>query len=362
MRIFKNISIVIMMTLVTMSCTASVQVDSLWNREFTCAQDIVDTYIKIRKSIRKSDKEQQTLNQCHYVWHCGEYMFKCRGKNDDISKLPKHTVELDFDDNIVSGYMEKRDVARFADHYFTLQAMKRGSVFEEARDGITMTVFFPLRSMNGNDYYKLSEVFTCWNTALHTAYLKKLIHPLTNSGCNKELLEIRSLIEANVAESELKSKVLSLYDTYSTIMPGIQAPDAVFKDAYGATYSIGGFKGKVIVLDVWATWCSSCLKSMPKFLALKKKYEGNNNVVFATVSTDSEDLREKWIAAINKHNMGDLLNLTPDRNVAGQFEEKYFVSGVPRYIIIDKEGYIVSAFAPHVGKGLEEAVVEVLAK
>ena len=82
--------------------------------------------------------------------------------------------------------------------------------------------------------------------------------------------------------------------------------------------------------------------------------------MFATVSTDSEDLREKWIAAINKHNMGDLLNLTPDRNVAGQFEEKYFVGSVPRYIVITKEGVIVSAFAPKPGPALKEMIINSL--
>ena len=355
---FKTISLSCLLMFVIMSCKADVQVDSLWNKEFTCAQDIVDTYQNAKKALKKNDKEQLTVNNCHYVWQCGEYMFKCKGKNEDITKLPKYAEELDLDNETVAVYMAKHDIARFADHYFTLQAMKRGCGFEEARDGITMTVFFPLRSMNNNDYDKLKKVFSYKNNALHTAYLKKLVHPLTNSGCTKELLEVRTLIENNVADSELKSKVLALYDIYSTIMPGKEAPDVTFKDADGNRYSINGFKGKVIVIDVWATWCSSCLKNMPRFIELIKEYEGCEDIVLFTVSTDSDDLKEKWLAAIDRHKMGGMLNLTPDRSAEAQFEEKYYISSVPRYIVIDKQGYIVSAFAPKPGEVLKEIIDE----
>lgn len=357
---FKNISLIILLTFITMSCKAEVQVDSLWNREFTCAQDIIDIYKSAKKSLKKGDKEQQTINRCCYVWHSGEYMFKCRGKNEDITELPEYAEEIELDNGTVVSFMEEHDISRFTDHYFTLQAMKRGSSFDEARDGITMTVFFPLRSMNKNDYEKLEKIFSYRNDTLHQTYLKRLAHPLTNSGCNKELLAVRTLIEQNVAECELKSKILALYEMYETIMPGIPAPDVAFKDTEDNRYTISHFKGKVLVLDVWATWCSSCLKNMPKFMELKKEFADNADVVFATVSTDREELKDKWLAAINRYEMQDILNLTPDRSTTPQFEDKYFVSGVPRYIVIDKNSNIISAFAPKPGKELKEIIIKAL--
>jgi peroxiredoxin len=238
--------------------------------------------------------------------------------------------------------------------------MKRGCSFDESRDGVEITVFYPIRSLNANDYLKLNEVFTCKNENLHAAYLKRMTHLLTTNGCNKELLEIRDLIKNNVADSKEKQKVLLLYNTFANIMPGTQAPNVTFKDAEGKKYTINDFKGKIIVIDVWATWCSSCLKNMPKFMELIKDFKGNEDVVFFTVSTDSDDLKEKWLAAINKHKMGEMLNLTPDREAIEQFEEKYFVGSVPRYIVIDKEGVIVSAFAPKPGPALKEMIINSL--
>ena len=348
------------MALLAIASNAMQVTDSLWNREFACAQEIIDTYTSIQKATDKKNKEQEILNTCNYVWHSGEYMFKCRGKNEDIALLPKYAEKLELDNEIVAKFMQEHKMARFADHYFTLQAMKRGCTFDASRDGIEMTVFFPIRGLNENDYLKLQTIFTCKNEALHTAYLKKMAHMLSNNGCNNELLVIRKFIEENVAESEQKEKIMALYDSYATIMPGIQAPNVAFKDAEGKKYTISDFKGKVIVIDVWATWCGSCLKNMPKFMELINSFKENKDVVFFTVSTDSDELKDKWLAAIEKHKMGGMLNLTPERNSTPQFEEKYFVSSVPRYIVIDKEGKIVSAFAPKPGKELEKIIKELL--
>lgn len=360
MLIIKNILTVCLMSLITLSCNEPMPIDTVWEREFANADEIVDTYISIKKRIGKREKELQTLNDCHYIWNSGEYMFKCRGKNEDIARLPKHAERISLDDSVAMKFMESHKAERFADHYFTLQAMKSGSSFDEARDGLTVTVFFPIRGLNSNDYNKLKAVFSCKNAVLHEAFLKKLIHPLNNNGCNKEFLEVRDIIERNVADSKLKREVMQLYDTYMPIMPGAPAPDVAFKDAEGNRYTISGFKGKVLVMDVWATWCGSCLKNMPHYIEFREQYKGNGEVEFITVSTDSEEIRDRWLAAIKKHKMEGMLNLMPDRTGGESFEKRYNVSGVPRYIVIDKEGNIISVFAPKPGEELNRIIKKAL--
>lgn len=356
----KNISIIYILALMTFSCKEPVSVDNIWNREFTNAKEIIDTYNNARKEIRRGDKELHTLNTCYYIWKSGEYMFKCRGKNEDIAELPKHAKKVELDNSIVAKFMESHNAERFADHYFTLHAMRNGSSFDEARDGLTVTVFYPIRGLNSNDYNKLKDVFKCNNKVLHEAYLKKLIHPLNNNGCNKEFLEVRNLIEQNVADSKLKREVMQLYDTYIPIMPGAPAPDVAFKDATGNRYTISSFRGKVLVMDVWATWCGSCLKNMPHYIEFREEYKGNDKVEFVTVSTDSDEIRERWLAAIEKNKMEGMINLLPDRKAGEQFEDKYNVSGVPRYIVIDREGNIVSVFAPKPGDELRRIITNAL--
>lgn len=338
------------------------RVDSLWHKEFGSAEEIIANFNAIKEQIKGSAREVQTENLCHYIWQSGEYMFRCRGKNEDITLLPPNIEEIALDDATVEAYMIERDTARFADHYFTLKAMKRGDSFEESRDGITITVFYRPRSMNSNDYAKMKEVFSCKNDALHIAYMKKLKFPFRNSGCNEEFYAVRPLIEKNVKESRLKSEIITLFDSYRNVMPGEPAATPVLKDTEEREHTFAEFRGKVLVIDVWATWCSSCLAKMPKFIELYNSYKGNDDIRFITVSVDRKENRESWLSAIKKRNMGELLNLYPDCSVESEFESEYHVSGVPRYIILDKMGRIVTAYAPPPGEGMEEIIEKTLNK
>lgn len=338
------------------------RVDTLWQKEFKSAEEIIANFNSIKEQIKGSTQAVQTENLCHYIWQSGEYMFRCRGKNGDITLLPQNIEDIALDDATVTAYMIERDTARFADHYFTLKAMKRGDSFEESRDGITITVFYFPRSMNSNDYAKMKEVFSCKNDALHIAYMKKLKFPFRNSGCNEEFYAVRPIIEKNVKESTLKNEIITLFDMYRNVMPGEPASAPVLVDAEGKEHTFAEFRGKTLVIDIWATWCSSCLKKMPEYIALRESYKGNPDVEFITVSIDRKEARENWLAAIKKRNMGGMLNLYPDCSVESQFESDYHISGVPRYMIIDKSGNIVTAYAPPPGEGMEEIIENTINK
>ena len=323
--------------------------DSIWQRKFNNATEITALYDSIKQTIADDKKGVHTLNQCHYVWNSGEYMFSCRGKNEDINELPQHTTTLSFDNNVVAQFAAAKNIGRFADHYFTLQAMKEGDSFNESRDGVTATVFYDIRALNENDYNKLRTVFTSKNSALHNEYLERLKFPLQNSGCTQGLKSIEPLIEENVADSPLKAEVLEMYRLFTRIMPGNPAPLSTLKDPEGKEYTFADFKGKVLVIDVWATWCHSCLANMHKFTGMRHWFRRESDVCFITVSIDRSEDKEVWLEALQKHNMQGMLNLFPDCEAQSQFESDFMISGVPRYIIIGKKGEIVSAHAPTPG-------------
>lgn len=323
--------------------------DSIWQRKFSNAAEITALYDSIKQTIAEDEKGVHTLNQCHFVWNSGEYMFSCRGKNEDIYGLPEHATELSFDNEVVSQFANTKKIGKFADHYFTLQAMKKGDSFNESRDGVTATVFYEIRALNENDYNKLHTIFTSKNSALHNEYLERLKFPLQNSGCTDGLKSIEPLIEANVADSPLKAEVLELYKIFTRIMPGNPAPLSTLKNAEGKEYTFANFKDKVLVIDVWATWCHSCLANMHKFAGMRQWFSKEGDVCFITVSIDRSEDKEIWMEALKKHNMRGMLNLFPDCEAQSQFETDFMISGVPRYIIIGKKGEIVSAHAPAPG-------------
>lgn len=334
------------------------QLDSVWQKQFGNALEIITLYDSIRVATSEEEKELQVLNQCHYVWQSGEYMFRCRGKNSDIYELPKHDFALSLDNGIVSEFAtgHKGKGGSFVDHYFTLNAMKQGESFNEARDGITATVFYPIRALNDNDYNKLREIFSSKSKAIHEEYLERLKFPISSYGCTSGLKSIEPLIEQNVADSELKREVLELYETFSRIMPGEPAPLPILKDIEGNEHTFAEMKGKVIVINVWATWCHSCLENMRKFMGMRYKHREQEDVCFITLSIDRKEDRDLWIRAIEKHNMQNMLNLYPDCEEQSQFETDYQVSSVPRYIIIGKDGNIVSAHAPAPSREMSEMI------
>ena len=336
------------------------RLDSLWQRKFTGAADIIALYDSVKHSIPEKENGTHTLNQCHYVWHSGEYMFSCRGKNDDIYQLPERSTELSFDNSVVAQFALTKKIGRFADHYFTLQAMKRGDSFNDARDGVTATVFYHIRALNENDYNKLRTVFSSRNNDLHKEYLERLKFPLQNSGCTQGLKSIEPLIEANVADSPLKSEVLEFYKLFTRIMPGNPVPISVLKDPEGNEHTFEEFKGKVLVIDVWATWCHSCLTNMHKFTAMRNRFSKESDVCFITVSIDRSEDKEQWLHAIEKYDMTSMLNLFPDCEVQSQFESDFMISGVPRYIVIGKRGEIISVHAPSPGPEMASMIEKAL--
>ena len=93
--------------------------------------------------------------------------------------------------------------------------------------------------------------------------------------------------------------------------------------------------GKVTVIEVWASWCSDCVKAMPK---LKEMQTNNPNVDYVFISMDKTF--DKWQAGIEKHELkGDHYWATD--GMKGEFGKSIDLDWIPRYIIIDKKGKIV---------------------
>lgn len=327
----------------------------LWNKNFASAKEIVESY----KAAKKQVANQKVLNNCWMVWQSGEYVLNGKGEQQDLGLLLASLPSVDLNNKAVLTFMQKKGVLNFIDSYYMLRALKRGDAFEEARDHLSFTTRFPFRLPNHNDYAKLHDVFSQTNAALHEPYLKIFEFVFLNNGCTDGLKKLRSLIEKNVADGRWKQKALELYAKYEPIGKGMPAPQPVLKDASGKTVTFADFRGKIIVVDVWATWCSSCLKKMPNFIALKDAF-ADSDVVFMVLSTDRNKALPAWEKAVEKYGLDALTNLRADVENGSSFESDYCVFGLPRYIVIDREGKIVEAFAPSPGEELKQLIEQTI--
>lgn len=110
---------------------------------------------------------------------------------------------------------------------------------------------------------------------------------------------------------------------------GDAAKDFAFTNTANETIHLNAYKGKVIYIDLWATWCGPCIEEMPAMEKLKAKYSSNADIVFLTLSID-EDLA-LWKRFISNKSMSGNLGII-DRNKLNDYK----ITGVPRIIVIDK--------------------------
>src|SRR5580698_1439547 len=125
------------------------------------------------------------------------------------------------------------------------------------------------------------------------------------------------------------------------VAAGKLAPDFTLKTLNGETISLTSLRGKVVFLNVWATWCGPCREEMPSIQALYDEFSHEPDFVVLAVSEDSEGR-----GAVDSYVRGNAFRfdvLLDPQNLVG---DAYDVSGIPETFIIDRTGRIV---AHHVG-------------
>lgn len=129
-----------------------------------------------------------------------------------------------------------------------------------------------------------------------------------------------------------------LYDTE----PGSQAADFTYPDIDGKEVSLSDFKGKVVLVDVWATWCGPCKGELPYLKKLEEEMRGLD-VVCLGVSVDKAEDNQKWKEFVKKEGLGGV-----QLHASGwsKITKDYKIKGIPRFMIFDKKGNIVSVDAP----------------
>ena len=107
--------------------------------------------------------------------------------------------------------------------------------------------------------------------------------------------------------------------------------------------SLSDFKGKVVVVDVWATWCTPCKAEIPHLKKLEKEFEGNNDIVFIGVSVDKAKDKEKWLKMLDDMQM---VGVQLFADGFSKIAQDYGITAIPRFMVFDKKGNIVSTNSP----------------
>jgi thiol-disulfide isomerase/thioredoxin len=124
--------------------------------------------------------------------------------------------------------------------------------------------------------------------------------------------------------------------------------------------TLADFKGKVVVLDMWAMWCASCLAEKPNFTKLEEEFKSRGDVVFVGISCDGAAKKKPWKQFVARKGYTSIELLQEPNDEMAKY---YDISGIPRFMIFDKEGKIVTVDAPRPSNpALKELIEETLKK
>ncbi len=125
------------------------------------------------------------------------------------------------------------------------------------------------------------------------------------------------------------------------------APDFVLKDISGNKVQLSQYRGKIVVLEFWATWCPPCKATIPELIAIQNKYGARGLVVLGVSIDEGESLQSKLSEFSKGHKINYPL-LLGDENVS----KSYGVFSIPATFLIGRDQKIIAAYKGYVD-GLE---------
>lgn len=166
-------------------------------------------------------------------------------------------------------------------------------------------------------------------------------------GANEHFMDLYELIRKYIHQPEILANYDSLYRAYEPLNLGHPAFDFTMTDLQGKPVRLSDYKGKMVIVDLWATWCATCVAELPNFERMADSLHADKGIVFVSIAWDEEAV---WKNYLDKHPESNAvkLRLSPDETDKNMqdFVKHYQLTGVPRYLMIDGDGKFLTAFAP----------------
>jgi len=181
-----------------------------------------------------------------------------------------------------------------------------------------------LDSLNSTDFNNMAEQYT--------AAFQTLLDNVTDA----EFLV--------TAQEKIKKTTNSWVERKTAVdnMPKVGEPaiDFTYTDKEGNKFSLTSFKGNLVYVDVWATWCGPCKAEIPSLQQLEADYH-DKNITFMSVSVDTD--KEAWVKMVTEQELGGV-QLWADG--WSEITKDYAIFGIPRFMLFDANGNVISTDSP----------------
>lgn len=149
----------------------------------------------------------------------------------------------------------------------------------------------------------------------------------------------RDKLKADMPTSSYATRLAAAADQLGPTIEGAMAPDINLKSPEGELIALSSLRGKVVLIDFWASWCGPCRKENPHVVALYNKYKDKGFEIYG-VSLDNN--ADRWKAAIAKDGLPwkHVSDLAGWKSSAAKL---YGVHSIPQTFLIDEEGRIIKS-------------------
>ena len=304
---------------------------------------------EIEKNILSKDTKDKSAAFANAVWAMREAVFYYR--DNQSAEVNRKGIQKLLKGMNLKDFTTLHSFEFNVDAYYNAKALAVGitpaQVFGDKKDDL--------------QYKRWKEMLETRDSLMIVNYFGAIRNEFIFKGYTDVLKKLRPLFERYMPEGELKTQVKDLYELKERLEPGKEAPAFTMLDGEKREHTLAEFRGKIVIIDVWATWCGGCIRKLPYFMKVREKYKDRKDVEFITVSIDASGSFEKWKEHMKKHNLTDAINLIAfaDKN---SFQDDYGIMGIPMYYIIGKDGKFLYSDVPGPGDGFEEIVDEVLGK
>jgi peroxiredoxin len=142
--------------------------------------------------------------------------------------------------------------------------------------------------------------------------------------------------------------------TSAQLRKGQEAPAIKLPNMKDSSVLLSSFKGKVVLLDFWASWCGPCRRSNPKLVKLYNAYKTQGFEIVA-VSLDQD--KAAWVQAVRQDKL-PYTQLIDNRGSQSEVANNYGIYQIPTQYLVDKQGYLREKDLE--GKPLENAIQKLL--
>lgn len=136
-------------------------------------------------------------------------------------------------------------------------------------------------------------------------------------------------------------KLSDAINQWDLLTPGSLVPDLTFTDIDGNSVRLSDLSGKLIYIDVWATWCGACLAEHPHWDRLIEKYS-DSDIAFLAISIDESPA--PWQKMVREKEMKGY-NWYAENAWQSETATHFLIRGIPRFILLDRERRIINTTA-----------------